>query len=138
MLDVLTVADVRGFPMAKIVVADDDADIRDLVVFKLQQSGHEVVAVGDGAAAVEAVRVNLPDLVVLDVMMPGMSGIEACRALRLDAEMAAIPVILLTARAQEADIAEGFSAGADDYVVKPFSPRELASRVDAVLSRSGA
>ncbi|HJR38349.1 MAG TPA: response regulator [Nocardioidaceae bacterium] len=122
--------------MAKIVVADDDADIRELVAFKLQQTGHEVVAVGDGAAAVEACQVDVPDLVVLDVMMPGMSGLDACRALRLDAALAKVPVILLTARAQEADIEQGFNAGADDYVVKPFSPRELASRVAAVLQRS--
>jgi len=122
--------------MAKIVVADDDADIRDLVTFKLQQSGHDVVAVGDGAAAVEACRGEVPDLVVLDVMMPGMSGLEACRAIRLDQRLTKVPVILLTARAQESDIEQGFSAGADDYVVKPFSPRELASRVSAVLQRS--
>ena len=122
--------------MAKIVVADDDADIRELVAFKLQQTGHDVVAVGDGAAAVEACQVDVPDLVVLDVMMPGMSGLDACRALRLDAALAKVPVILLTARAQEADIEQGFNAGADDYVVKPFSPRELASRVAAVLQRS--
>ena len=124
--------------MAKIVVADDDADIRELVAFKLQQTGHEVVAVGDGAAAVEACQADVPDLVVLDVMMPGMSGLDACRALRLDAALAKVPVILLTARAQEADIEQGFNAGADDYVVKPFSPRELASRVAAVLQRSRA
>ena len=124
--------------MAKIVVADDDADIRDLVVFKLEQSGHDVVAVGDGAAAVDACRDAVPDLAVLDVMMPGMTGFDACRALRADPALAGIPVILLTARAQEADIEQGFSAGADDYVVKPFSPRELASRVATVLERSGA
>lgn len=124
--------------MAKIVVADDDADIRDLVVFKLEQSGHDVVAVGDGAAAVDACRDAVPDLAVLDVMMPGMSGFDACRALRADPALAGIPVILLTARAQEADIEQGFSAGAEDYVVKPFSPRELASRVATVLERSGA
>ena len=124
--------------MAKIVVADDDADIRDLVVFKLEQSGHEVVPVSDGAAAVVACRAELPDLAVLDVMMPGMSGVDACRELRADPTLARIPVILLTARAQESDIERGFSAGADDYVVKPFSPRELASRVDAVLERSGS
>jgi DNA-binding response OmpR family regulator len=121
--------------MATIVVADDDADIRDLVVFKLQQSGHRVVAVGDGAAAVEACRREAPDLAVLDVMMPGMSGLDACQALRADQALAHIPVILLTARAQETDIAQGFDVGADDYVVKPFSPRELASRVSAVLQR---
>jgi two-component system response regulator MtrA len=124
--------------MAKIVVADDDADIRDLVVFKLEQSGHVVVPVGDGAAAVEACRDVSPDLAVLDVMMPGMSGFDACRELRADPALAGIPVILLTARAQETDIEQGFDVGADDYVVKPFSPRELASRVAAVLQRSGA
>jgi DNA-binding response OmpR family regulator len=124
--------------MAKIVVADDDADIRDLVVFKLQQSGHDIVSVADGAAAVEACRDALPDLAVLDVMMPGMSGLDACRELRGDPALAGIPVILLTARAQETDIEQGFNVGADDYVVKPFSPRELASRVAAVLQRSGA
>jgi len=124
--------------MARIVVADDDADIRDLVVFKLEQSGHEVVAVGDGAAAVEACRDAVPDLVVLDLMMPGMGGLDACRALRADAGLTRVPVILLTARAQESDIEQGFDAGADDYVVKPFSPRELASRVSAMLSRSRA
>ena len=123
--------------MARIVVADDDADIRDLVVFKLQQSGHEVFAVSDGAAALEACRSEKPDLAVLDVMMPGMSGFDACRELRADPDLAGVPVILLTARAQENDIEQGFAVGADDYVVKPFSPRELASRVSAVLERSG-
>ena len=124
--------------MARIVVADDDADIRDLVVFKLRQAGHDVQAVEDGAAAVEACQAVPPDLVVLDVMMPGMGGLDATRALRLDPRLARVPVILLTARAQESDIEQGFGAGADDYVVKPFSPRELASRVAAVLARSRA
>ncbi len=124
--------------MAKIVVADDDTDIRELVVFKLRQSGHDVVPVGDGAAAVEACQAEEPDLVVLDVMMPGMSGLDAARALRADARFLALPIIMLTARAQESDIEQGFEAGADDYVVKPFSPRELASRVAAVLARSRA
>jgi DNA-binding response OmpR family regulator len=122
--------------MARIVVADDDADIRDLVVFKLEQSGHEVVAFGDGASTVEACRQQPPELVLLDVMMPGMSGLEACRMMRADPALADVPVILLTARVQETDIEQGFRAGADDYVVKPFSPRELASRVTAALQGS--
>jgi DNA-binding response OmpR family regulator len=121
--------------LASIVVADDDADIRELVVFKLQQSGHAVRAVGDGAAAVDACQDEVPDLVILDVMMPGMGGLDACRAMRHDPRLAETPVILLTARAQEMDIEQGFGAGADDYVVKPFSPRELSSRVSAVLQR---
>ena len=124
--------------MAKIVVADDDADIRELVVFKLRQDGHEIVAVGDGASAVEACQEATPDLVLLDVMMPGMSGLDACRELRADPALESVPVILLTARAQEADVEQGFNVGADDYVVKPFSPRELASRVSAVLQRARA
>jgi two-component system, OmpR family, response regulator MtrA len=124
--------------MARIVVADDDADIRDLVGFKLRQAGHDVETVEDGAAAVAAAQAVRPDLVILDVMMPGMGGLDATRALRLDPALARVPVILLTARAQESDIEQGFGAGADDYVVKPFSPRELASRVAAVLARSRA
>ncbi len=112
--------------MARIVVADDDADVRMLVALKLESSGHDVVAV----ERCQAVR---PDLVVLDLMMPGMSGIEACRAIRSDPAIAATPVILLTARAQTADVDAGLAAGADEYVTKPFSPRELAFRVDSLL-----
>jgi two-component system response regulator MtrA len=121
---------------ARVVVADDDADIRDLVAFKLEAAGMQVVAVPDGAAALEACQTEPPDLVILDVMMPGMSGLDVCRALRDSIGLAQVPVILLTARAQESDVAQGFDAGADDYVVKPFSPRELAARVNAVLSRA--
>ncbi len=123
--------------MARIVVADDDVDIRELVEFKLTTMGHEVVAVGDGAAAIEACRASKPDLAVLDVMMPGMSGLEAIRAIRADADLLDIPVILLTARAQETDVETGFDSGADDYVTKPFSPRELGSRVEALLGLHG-
>ncbi|MBO9519951.1 MAG: response regulator [Nocardioidaceae bacterium] len=119
--------------MARIVIADDDADIRELVVFKLRHAGHEVQPVADGAAAVEACLANKPDLLILDVMMPGMSGLEAARAIRENPAMAGVPIIMLTARAQESDVEQGFDAGADDYVVKPFSPRELATRVAAVL-----
>ncbi len=119
--------------MARIVVADDDVDIRELVEFKLTTMGHDVVTVGDGAAAIAACREHRPDLAVLDVMMPGMSGLEAIRVIRADAELVDIPVILLTARAQESDVETGFDSGADDYVTKPFSPRELGSRVEALL-----
>lgn len=122
--------------MARIVVADDDVDIRELVEFKLTTMGHEVVAVGDGAAALAACRAQRPDLAVLDVMMPGVSGLDAIRLIRSDARLLDLPVILLTARAQEADVENGFDSGADDYITKPFSPRELASRVEALLSRT--
>jgi DNA-binding response OmpR family regulator len=124
--------------MTAILIADDDPDIRDLVAFKLEQAGFEVIAVDNGLAALAAARETPPDLVVLDVMMPGMSGIDVCRELRGGESTAALPIILLTARAQEGDVEVGFGAGADDYIVKPFSPRELVSRVEAVLARMRA
>jgi DNA-binding response OmpR family regulator len=120
--------------MAKIVVADDDVDVRMLVTLKLELSGHQVVGVDNGADAVHACRETRPDLVVLDLMMPGMSGLDACQAIRADPEMAATSIILLTARAQETDVDAGLARGADAYVTKPFSPRELASRVDSLLA----
>ncbi len=122
--------------MARILVADDDVDIRELVEFKLSTMGHDIVAVGDGAAAIDACMAQKPDLAVLDVMMPGVSGLDAIRAIRAEPNLADLPVILLTARAQESDVETGFDSGADDYITKPFSPRELASRVQALLSRS--
>jgi DNA-binding response OmpR family regulator len=124
--------------VARILVADDDVDIRELVEFKLSTLGHDVVAVADGAAAIEACQSERPDLAVLDVMMPGVSGLDAIRAIRADPALADLPVILLTARAQESDVETGFDSGADDYITKPFSPRELASRVQALLTRSTA
>ena len=119
-----------------ILVADDDRDIRDLVVFKLEQCGYSVIEAEDGTSALETARRHRPDLCVLDVMMPGLSGVEVTRELRQDSRVGDVKIILLTARAQEADVETGFSVGADDYVVKPFSPRELVSRVQAVLARA--
>jgi DNA-binding response OmpR family regulator len=120
-----------------VLVADDDADIRDLVAFKLEQSGLDVITVEDGQQAVEQARRHHPTLAVLDVSMPGLSGIDVCRMLRADAATADMLIIMLTARVQEQDVEGGFSAGADDYVTKPFSPRELAARVRTVLRRAG-
>ena len=117
--------------MARIVVADDDADIRELVEFKLATLGHDIVTVGDGSAAVDACRTQHPDLAVLDIMMPGLTGLEAVKEMRANPEMAGIPVILLTARAQQSDVQIGYDSGADDYITKPFSPKDLASRVEA-------
>jgi DNA-binding response OmpR family regulator len=124
-----------------VLVADDDPDIRELVELKLSSAGYDVVTVCDGRAALDALLTQALDLAVLDVMMPILSGTDVLRALRertSDGESLVWPtkVILLTAKAQEADVEAGFALGADDYVVKPFSPRELLSRVQAVLGRS--
>ncbi|GIH97807.1 response regulator transcription factor [Planobispora siamensis] len=124
--------------MATVLVAEDDADIRDLIIFKLEQTGHTVIAVGDGLSALKLAHEQSPEIVLLDVMMPGMSGIDVCRALRQDPVTAGLPIILLTARAQESDVETGLTAGADDYIVKPFSPRVLADRVHSVLARTRA
>ena len=118
-----------------VLVADDDDDIRDLVAFRLDRAGYEVLRAGDGQQALDLAREHNPDLAVLDVMMPKLTGYDVTRELRADAATSRIPVILLTARVQEADVARGFEAGADDYVKKPFSPQELKARVQAVLGR---
>jgi two-component system, OmpR family, phosphate regulon response regulator PhoB len=119
-----------------VVVVDDDPDIRALVSTRLSKAGYVVTVESDGEAGLAAARALQPDLVVLDWMMPGLSGIEVCRMLRDDPRTADTAVLLLTARAQEEDIERGFAAGADDYLVKPFSVRELANRVDALLARA--
>src|SRR5689334_7789971 len=128
----------EGIAVTVVLVADDDADIRDLVAFKLEQAGFEVISVEDGQTALEQAQSRNPTLAVLDVSMPGLSGIDVCRMLRADPATAGILIIMLTARVQEQDVEGGFSAGADDYVTKPFSPRELVSRIQALLSRARA
>ena len=119
----------------RVLVADDDPDIRDLVEFKLTQAGYAVEAVGDGLAAWEAFESARPELVILDVMMPGLSGIDVLRKIR-DAGGSHVPVLLLSAKSRDSDVDTGFSVGADDYVIKPFSPRELLHRVTGMLARS--
>jgi DNA-binding response OmpR family regulator len=118
-----------------VLVADDDEDILELVSFRLERAGYEVVTARDGAAALATAQERLPDLAVLDVMMPGLNGYEVTQRLRADDATRDIPVILLTARVQEADVNRGFEAGADDYLRKPFSPQELRARVQAIIAR---
>jgi two-component system OmpR family response regulator len=120
---------------ARVLIADDDPDIRDLVEFKLTQSGYAVEAVGDGLAAWESFQAERPALVILDVMMPGLSGIDVLRKIR-DSEDGAVPVLLLSAKSRDSDVDTGFAVGADDYVIKPFSPRELLHRVNGMLARA--
>jgi two-component system, OmpR family, response regulator MtrA len=122
--------------MTTVLVVDDDPDVCDLVTFKLRKSGYEVRRATDGEEARSAVAAELPDIVLLDVMMPGPTGLEVLEGWRSEPGTASLPVILLTALAQESDVERGFALGADDYIVKPFSPRELARRVAAVVARS--
>jgi DNA-binding response OmpR family regulator len=135
MLDSLRLSDdpSPGHPPV-LLVADDDEDILTLVQLRLSRSGYEVVVARDGEEALRLTRERHPDLAVLDWMMPKASGVEVLRALRADAQTSDIPVILLTARASEADIEEGLAAGADDYIAKPFSPQELAARIQVILA----
>ena len=118
-----------------ILAADDDEDILQLVVFRLERSGYTVLQARDGEEALALAVAERPDLAVLDVMMPKMDGFEVTRRLRAEEATKSMPIILLTARAQDADVQRGFDAGADDYLRKPFSPQELRARVQAILGR---
>lgn len=126
--------------MKTVLVVDDDTDIRELIAWKLNQAGYGIIAEADGeaglAAATGGTAIGVrPDLVILDWTMPRMNGLDVCRALRADPTTADIPIILLTAKAQESEVERGFTAGADDYIVKPFSPREMLRRVEVLLGR---
>ena len=116
-----------------VVLAEDDVDIRDLVQLVLEGLDLEVRAVGNGAEALEACRAATPRLLLLDITMPVMNGLEVCRAVRADPELKDLPIILMTARAQSSDVAAGLDAGADAYIIKPFGPIELREHVEAVL-----
>jgi DNA-binding response OmpR family regulator len=122
-------------PSPRIVVADDEVDVRELVAYRLSRSGYEVIEAQDGEQALRLALADPPDLAVLDVMMPKLNGYELTRRLRAEPATERVPIILLTARAQEADVSQGFEAGADDYLRKPFNPDELLARVRAVLGR---
>ena len=121
--------------MAEVLVVDDDVTVREVVVSYLLAAGHTVTEAADGFAALAALRERPADLVVLDLMMPGVDGLEVCRRLRREA--IDVPVIMLTALGSEQDRVLGLELGADDYVTKPFSPRELVLRVDSILRRTG-
>jgi two-component system phosphate regulon response regulator PhoB len=120
----------------RILIVDDEPDIIELVGFNLKQAGYAVTTAAGGAEALAKARTQLPDLIVLDVMLPEMDGFEICKALRLDAATARVPVIMLTAKAAEIDRVLGLELGADDYLTKPFSPRELLLRIKKILSRT--
>ncbi len=124
--------------MPKIVVIEDETDIQNVLSFNLSHQGHTVYCASTGADGLRLVREHKPDLVLLDLMLPDTSGLDVCRALRADASTKAVPVMMLTARGEEIDRVVGFEIGADDYVVKPFSVRELMLRVQVRLRRGTA
>jgi DNA-binding response OmpR family regulator len=124
------------FVTARVLLVEDDPTVRDVVTRYLGEAGYEVTEAVDGRAGLQSTRDRLPDVVVLDLMLPGMSGLDVCRALRRDHER--LPILMLTALGEERDRVRGLELGADDYVTKPFSPRELVLRVGSVLRRLGA
>jgi two-component system phosphate regulon response regulator PhoB len=119
-----------------VLLVEDERDIADLVRYHVEKAGMRVVHAADGGTALRLARAELPDVVVLDLMLPGLDGLEVCRQLRREAATRRLPIIMLTARGEEVDRVVGLELGADDYVVKPFSPRELIARIRAVLRRS--
>jgi two-component system, OmpR family, alkaline phosphatase synthesis response regulator PhoP len=134
MVDPLRFSDDMAGRVPVLLVADDDEDILTLVRLGLMRSGFDVVVARDGEEALRLTREHQPDLAVLDSMMPKTSGIDVLRAIRAGSDTAEIPVVLLTARASDRDVAEGMAAGADDYIKKPFSPQDLAARVTTILT----
>jgi len=126
--------------MAKetIFIVEDEEDIRELITYNLSKEGYKVTGVASGEAAMTAIGKQPPDLILLDLMLPGTDGLEVCRLLKGDSETREIPIIMVTAKGEEADIVVGLELGADDYIVKPFSPKVLIARVRAILRRTRA
>ena len=122
-------------PKDKILVVDDEEDILELVKYNLEREGFQVKCVESGEKAMASIRREAPDLVVLDLMLPGIDGLEVARRLKQDQKYAGIPIIMLTAKGEEADIVTGLELGADDYIAKPFSPRILIARIKVILRR---
>lgn len=122
-------------PKETILIVEDDTDIRNLLAYNLRSAGFEALTASDGHSALSSARQHHPDLVILDLMIPGIDGLEVCRELKRSRETSTMPIIMLTARGEEVDRIVGLELGADDYVVKPFSPRELILRIRAVLRR---
>ena len=126
---------VKGATMTRILIAEDERDIRELILFTLRYGGYEVTAVSNGEEAVEAARRDAPDLILLDVRMPRLTGYEACRRIKADPTLRHIPVVFLSAKGQETEVQTGLEAGAAEYILKPFSPDYLNKRVGELLRK---
>ncbi len=123
--------------MAKILIAEDERDIRDLITFTLTFGGYQVVAAANGEEALEKARVEIPDLILMDVRMPKMTGYEACQEMKKDDRIKHIPVVFLSAKGQDFEVATGLDVGAVEYILKPFSPDQLTARVKELLQKYG-
>ena len=123
--------------MAKILIAEDERDIRDLVAFTLRFAGYEVFSAANGEEAVELAPQVSPDLILMDVRMPRMTGYEACRIMKLNPDLKDIPIVFLSAKGQETEIQQGLEAGAEEYLLKPFAPDQLTSHVKTILAKFG-
>jgi DNA-binding response OmpR family regulator len=123
--------------MAKILIAEDEPDIRELVAFTLRFAGHEVIVTSNGEEALQQAPLVMPDIVMMDVRMPRMTGYDACRAMKADPLLKDIPVVFLSAKGQDAEIQTGMDAGAEEYLLKPFAPDQLVERVKAILTKFG-
>ena len=123
--------------MAMILIAEDEKDIRDLISFTLQFAGHQVTATSNGEEAYASALKTIPDLILLDVRMPRMTGYEACKQLKANEKTQGIPVVFLSAKGQETEVQTGLEAGAAEYIIKPFSPDQLTEKVQAILARPG-
>jgi DNA-binding response OmpR family regulator len=121
--------------MTKILIAEDERDIRDLITFTLRFAGYEVIAATNGQEAFELAGQEMPDLVLMDVRMPRMTGYEACKRIKSEENTQHIPVVFLSAKGQEAEVNAGMEAGAEEYILKPFSPDELTEQVRLILDR---
>ena len=123
--------------MAKILIAEDERDIRDLITFTLRFAGYEVIAASNGEEGYNMAKQVLPDLILMDVRMPKMTGYEACKALKADKSTESIPVVFLSAKGQESEVQAGLDVGAVEYILKPFSPDQLTERVRQILQKVG-
>ena len=123
--------------MARILIAEDEPDIRELVAFTLRFAGHEVTTTANGEEALHQASQIMPDIIIMDVRMPKMTGYDACRAMKADNTLKNIPVVFLSAKGQDAEIQTGLDAGAEEYLLKPFAPTQLAERVKAILAKFG-
>jgi CheY-like chemotaxis protein len=123
--------------MARILIAEDEPDIRELVAFTLRFAGHEVVATANGEEAVQQAGQMIPDIILMDVRMPRMTGYDACRIMKADPILKDIPVVFLSAKGQDSEIQTGMAVGAEDYLLKPFAPDQLTERVKAILAKFG-